>query len=391
MQKVLDKQIDLLKSNEINEIRNVNGNNELISSYLKNMDNATLKALMSKFNSKGNPNLKNELFNYIYGVPEYQGPIDDSTQIEGALSVHKILTKLSEKETLEQKSRMGLLKVREKSSPDQVIPSDFLLNKEITIDNILTKEIQESSDSSFPLLTSELHRYHPGFSMHFVKKFCVLKKDNFSYFRSYFSHLHSPQKPLVSIPINLIQSVSPVSVEIPELRKNPNKEKDQNLNPMETRFKFEIFLKENEDTKFVINNDPLSNYNPNEIQIQEVININDHDHTQKIKNDINIPSIKVHDEILQSESNTISNLQPIGSQGKYESPNLLEQKEIKFESNIINENSKVIENMVHENKEALNENNNLNVLENVSDIRKEKETKEDLLLRVQSNEHSQRS
>ena len=392
------KQINLLKSYEFNGTRQVNRNKEHFSLYLKKFGNSSLYSLMSKMNSKGKLNSKTELLNYIYGIPAYQGQREDSLQNKGKLSVRKILTMLSEKDAIDLKYRMGLLKINKTLFSNKEMLSEIALSKEFTIDNVLTKELQQSLDPSLILFSGELYRYHPGFSEHFVKKFCVLTRANFSYYRNPCSKRNNSQNPLVSIPINLIHSVSPVNVEILELRKNSNREKDKNFNPLETKYRFEIFLKENEKVKYVIINETFSYNNQSQILIQDEISFNNLNSEQKLESNSIISSIRIDQNIPQNGIQTLENKQNEDCKVKNEFTNVLVNSETKLENFLVSEYSKelhTIDEKTNEkialqgNKEILKEMKTSNVIENASDNTKEEKSKKvDFSLRMRSDEQN---
>ena len=80
-------------------------------------------------------------------------------------------------------------------------------------------------------------KYKPGLKHQYMSRWCQVTKSHFLYFAEGLPYASYLGRPLAVIPLEVIDSVKRVCVEVPE-----KAEKYQNLK----NFQFEIFLKRNE-------------------------------------------------------------------------------------------------------------------------------------------------
>ncbi len=93
-------------------------------------------------------------------------------------------------------------------------------------------------DDNEIIFESELMKYKPGIKHQYMSRWCQVTKTNFLYFAEGVPYASYLSRPLAVIPLDSIQSVKRVKVEVPE---KSSKYKEL------TNYQFEIFLKPDED------------------------------------------------------------------------------------------------------------------------------------------------
>ena len=91
-----------------------------------------------------------------------------------------------------------------------------------------------------------LEKYRPGISLIYINRWCQITNTHFSYYKSNWDANCWISKPLMSIPLQYIESVKRVNVEIPINKKLEKKEKEL--------YQFEIYLKKGINAKLIVKN-----------------------------------------------------------------------------------------------------------------------------------------
>ena len=174
-----------------------------------------------------------KMLEYIYEIPLLNSSKDSKVNStnKASLSIRKICKKMKPQKNLKLKcfdKKMG--KQQMKNEANSLDITDFV-----------NSSLLESDNENVVLFEGELYRYHPGFTVHYYKKFCQITKKEFRYFNQ--SNPKFNENPVLSVPLIFIESVKQVDFEIPE--EKILKQKENYSNPhLRNMFQFEIYIKD---------------------------------------------------------------------------------------------------------------------------------------------------